>query len=215
MDSAAAPLWRRHGLISNREIVGSVLAGGQSRRMGEDKARLRLTGKTLLDRAIERLKPQAASLIINVHEEADDLHTYGLPVVTDAQGHHMGPLAGILASLRWAKENNIAWIATAAVDTPFFPKDLVERLAAAARTKTMAVASSGGRLHPVFGLWRATLASELALFIESGPRSVLHWVQSHDAGIAEWPIEPYDPFFNINQPADMTRAIEIVNEFSP
>jgi molybdopterin-guanine dinucleotide biosynthesis protein A len=202
-------------LISSRDIVGCVLAGGQSRRMGEDKARLRFAGKTLLERVIQRLKPQAASLIINVHEDAGDLHTHGLPVVTDAQGGHLGPLAGILASLRWAKENNIAWIATVAVDTPFFPTDLVAKLTEAARAKELAVARSGDRLHPVFGLWKPTLVSELAEFIEATPRSVLHWVLSHDAGIVDWPTKPYDPFFNINEPADVTKAVEILDEFAP
>ncbi|WP_119390552.1 molybdenum cofactor guanylyltransferase MobA [Taklimakanibacter lacteus] len=198
-----------------RDIAGCILAGGQSRRMGEDKARFILDGSRLLDRAIERLRPQAASLIINVHEDRGDLGRYGLPVVTDPEGDHLGPLAGILAALRWAARNNVAWITTAAVDTPFFPRDLVAKLADAAAGKDMAVARSGERLHPVFGLWKATLAPQLAEFIESSPRSVHHWALGHDAGVAEWPVQPYDPFFNINGPADVSTALEIQAEFRP
>lgn len=198
-----------------RDIAGCILAGGQSRRMGEDKARLVLDGSRLLDRAIERLRPQVASLIINVHEDRGDLGSYGLPVVPDPEGNHLGPLAGILAALRWAIENNIAWIATIAVDTPFFPRDLVVKLADAMAEKDMAVARSGDRLHPVFGLWKATLAPRLAEFIEGSPRSVHHWAVSHDAGIAEWPVRPYDPFFNINAPEDVGTALQILAEFKP
>ncbi len=197
------------------DIAGAVLAGGQSRRMGEDKARLRLGGRSLLDRAIERLRPQVSSLIINVHDDAGDLGAYGPPVVKDANGPHQGPLAGILAGLRWAKENNITWIATVAVDTPFFPTDLVAKLVQAAHDKDMAVARSGERLHPVFGLWKVTLAAEFAAFTEEGPGSVHHWASSHDAGIAEWPALPYDPFFNINAPSDVTSALEIEARFRP
>jgi molybdopterin-guanine dinucleotide biosynthesis protein A len=77
------------------------------------------------------------------------------------------------------------------------------------------VASSGGRLHPVFGLWNTALANELECQIGKGQRSARQWVALHDAGIAEWPAEPYDPFFNINQPDDVTKAHQILAEFAP
>lgn len=197
------------------DIAGAILAGGQSRRMGEDKARLHLGGVKLLKRAIERFKPQVAALIINVHEETAELARYGLPVVEDAEGPHQGPLAGLLAALCWARENHFAWLATAAVDTPFFPRDLVTRLVEAAGDYDMAVARSGGRLHPVFGLWKTTLAPNLGQFIKDGSRSVHHWATTHDAGIAEWPTHPYDPFFNINAPDDVVTALLIEVEFQP
>ena len=196
-------------------IAGAILAGGQSRRMGEDKARLMLGGVPLLSRCIERFTPQVAALIINVHDDAGNLANHGLPVVTDEAGAQQGPLAGILASLRWAETNGIGFIATAAVDTPFFPPDLVDRLEHAARNKDMAAASSGGRLHPVFGLWRSGLADDLERRMGDGLRSLHHWVATQDAGIAEWPAEPYDPFFNINSPEDVSVALGILAEFQP
>jgi molybdenum cofactor guanylyltransferase len=199
----------------NGDIAGAILAGGQSRRMGEDKARFHLGGVTLLERAIERFKPQVASLIINVHEETPDLGRYGLSVVEDAEGHHQGPLAGLLAALCWARENHFAWLVTVAVDTPFFPRDLVTRLVEAAQDHDMAVARSGQRLHPVFGLWKTALVPDLALFIKDGSRSVNHWATTHDARIAEWPTHPYDPFFNINAPGDVSTALLLEAEFRP
>lgn len=196
-------------------IAGCILAGGQSRRMGEDKSSLVFDGKPLIGRVVERLKPQVSSLIINAHDNDTDFDAYGLPVVTDPTGDHQGPLAGILAALRWAGRNNVAWIVTIPVDTPFFPNDLAVRLSTAARNKDMACASSGGRLHPVFGLWKAELAHGLERRIGDGLRSVYQWVTLHDAGIAEWPVEPYDPFFNINSPADMSVALKLQAEFAP
>jgi molybdopterin-guanine dinucleotide biosynthesis protein A len=197
------------------DIAGAILAGGQSRRMGEDKAQFHLGGVTLLERAIERFRPQVASLIINVHAETAVLRRYGLLVVEDAEEPHQGPLAGLLAALCWARENHFAWLATAAVDTPFFPRDLVARLVEAARGHDMAVARSGERLHPVFGLWKTTLASDLGEFIKDGSRSVHHWATTYDAGIAEWPTHSYDPFFNINAPDDVSTALLIEAEFRP
>jgi molybdopterin-guanine dinucleotide biosynthesis protein A len=202
--------------VSQRaRIAGAILAGGQSRRMGKNKAILDLAGTALIERTINRMRPQVSELILNVHERTPALGVYGLPVVADAGGDHQGPLAGILAVLRWAEAAGIARIATVAVDTPFFPADLVQRLAAAAQDKAMAVASSGGRLHPVFGLWGTALASELERQIGKGLRSAQAWVALHDAGVVDWPVMPYDPFFNINQPADVTMARHILDEFAP
>jgi len=196
-------------------IAGCIIAGGASRRMGEDKAVLEFGGMPLVVHAIERLKPQVASLIINAHDDSADFSAYGLPVVTDPAGDRQGPLAGILAAMRWAEKNDIASIVTIAVDTPFFPRDLVSRLGEAAQGKELACASSAGRLHPVFGLWKAALAQELEQQIDNGLRSVRQWVALHDAGIAEWPTEPYDPFFNINNPADREAALRILAEIQP
>lgn len=195
------------------DIAGCILAGGQSRRMGEDKARLDLGGRPLLDLAIARLAPQVATLIVNRHDEIPPVDAHGLPIVTDAPGDHQGPLAGILAALRWAQQNNVAWVATAAVDTPFFPRDLVRRLAQATEDRDLAVASSDGRLHPVFGLWKAALAPKLADYIAASRRSALDWAVIRAAGIADWTALPYDPFFNINRPEDMETALKIQAEF--
>ena len=183
--------------------------------MGEDKAVLEFGGMPLVAHAIERLKPQVTSLIINAHDASADFSAYGLPVVTDPPGDRQGPLAGILAALRWARQNDIAWIVTIAVDTPFFPRDLVSRLAEAAADKELACASSAGLIHPVFGLWKAELAQELQRGIENGLRSARQWVALHDAGIARWPTQPYDPFFNINNPADREAALRILAEVQP
>lgn len=202
-------------MTGHGDIAGCILAGGQSRRMGEDKAQLLLDGTPLLTYAITRLQPQVAKLIVNRHDGTAPIDAQSLPVVTDAPGTHLGPLAGILAALCWAERNGFAYVATVAVDTPFFPRDLVVKLTAAVRGKEMAVASSGGRMHPVFGLWNTTLVPALTTFIEDSRRSVHDWALSHAAGIADWPVAPYDPFFNINEPSDVSVALKVQAEFRP
>ena len=101
-----------------REPLGLILAGGLGTRMGGTlKADVSLGGVTLLARAIERLEPQVAGVVVNSNAPI----TPKLPVVADATREHLGPLAGILAGLDWAREHDATHIVSVAVDTPFFP----------------------------------------------------------------------------------------------
>src|SRR5438874_8111489 len=81
---------------------GLVLAGGLARRMGGgDKALIRIGAETILDRALARLKPQCAGMIINANGDPSRFGRFGLPVVPDSIEGFAGPLAGILAGLDW------------------------------------------------------------------------------------------------------------------
>ena len=114
-------------------IFGVILAGGTGRRMGgTDKALLRLGGRTLLSRAIERLEPQVEQLALSANGEAARFGG-ALPVLPDAGG--AGPLAGVLAALDWAAPLGATAVVSVAVDTPFFPGDLVPQLLLAAETE--------------------------------------------------------------------------------
>jgi molybdopterin-guanine dinucleotide biosynthesis protein A len=193
-----------------RPVVGVLLAGGRARRMGgSDKSFLMLDGRPLLARAIERLAPQVATLVVSANGPREKYARLGMPVVRDAPGL-VGPLAGFLAGMAWARANvpDASHIATAAVDTPFIPSDLVARLAAAAGGGP-AVARSGGRVHPVFALLPSHLAGDLAAFLAARKSlKVADWLARHhpvavDFGPAAGGI---DPFFNVNTPQDLTRA---------
>lgn len=204
-------------------IVGCVLAGGLSRRMGGgDKALKQLGGKPMLAHVIERLRPQVSSMVLNANGDPARFEQFGLSVTPDPIEGFAGPLAGVLAGLRWAEKNapKARWVATAAADTPFYPKDLVQRLAQAADRPepTVALAASGGHRHPVFGLWPVALADDLELFLRtSDTRKVLAWVFRH--ANVEVEFEQYesngmtlDPFFNANTPDDMAQAAELLEE---
>ena len=101
------------------------------------------------------------------------------------------------------------WVVTAPVDAPFLPEDLVRRLmAGAAQAGTpLAVAASGGRTHPVVGLWRPQLRDDLAeaLLVEK-LRKIDRWTARHGCAAVDWPIAPVDPFFNANTPEDVAAA---------
>ncbi|MBO6636748.1 MAG: molybdenum cofactor guanylyltransferase MobA [Roseitalea sp.] len=194
-------------------ILGVVLAGGQSRRMGgADKALVELAAKPLIAHVVARLAPQVGQLAINTNGDKDRFGMLGLPVFADTIGGHAGPLAGVLAAMRFAAklDRHFTHVATAATDTPFFPEDLVAYLAAAATTPdTIAMATSGGNRHPVFALWPTALADDLERWLaETDTLKVMAWVKRHrfaPVGFASAP-DGADPFFNINTPEDLAAA---------
>ena len=198
-------------MIARPPTVGVILAGGLSRRMGAEKALLSLAGRPLLAHVAERLGPQVDALVLNANGDPARFAAFGLPVAADPVPGHAGPLAGILAGLLWARVNRPAarLVATVPVDTPFFPHDLVSRLAAASEGGTrIAVAASDGRLHQVFGVFPVALADNLESFIAtSGSLKVMDWLGRQNAATVDFPAEsPVGPFFNINTPADLALA---------
>ena len=87
-------------------IIGIVLAGGKSSRMGGgDKALLPLGGRPLLAHVVARLRPQVAEIVLNANDDPGRFAAFGLPLVADRLAGQMGPLAGIHAGLAWAKAN--------------------------------------------------------------------------------------------------------------
>ena len=197
--------------MARNEIIGLVLAGGRSQRMGgRDKAFLPLAGTDLVRQALARLAPQCGRVIINANRETARLAELGAPVISDSVTGYAGPLAGILAGLDWLADHAPdAALLTVPVDGPFFPDDLGAKLLAAVKSTGAAIAcaQSGGRRHGVYGLFSAALRDDLrrALTVD-GVRKVDSWLARHDVAVAEWPIQPIDPFFNVNTPDDLARA---------
>lgn len=195
--------------------LGAVLAGGLATRMGGgDKTLLGIGGRSILARIAERLGPQCEGLVINANGDAGRFAFLSRPVVADSLEGHAGPLAGLIAVLDWAAENRpeIGWVATTAGDTPFLPRDLVGRLHAAHGDAPVALAASG-QIHPVAGLWAVSLREDLRAALARGERAMHRWAGAHAPGIATWPAEPFDPFFNANSPADIAEAERIAEAY--
>lgn len=192
------------------EIAGVILAGGRSSRMGgRDKAFVELGRRPLIGHAIERLGAQCAPLAINANGGAERFAAFGLPVLPDDPPDYAGPLAGVLAGLDWAAAEGCSHIVTVAVDTPFFPRDLVARLRAETGPSGLALAASGeGKIwrHPTFGLWPVALRDDLRAALGEGMRKIVLWADLHDPGRADFGVDGGDPFFNINTPDDLAEA---------
>jgi molybdopterin-guanine dinucleotide biosynthesis protein A len=193
-------------------IAGVLLAGGLARRMGGgDKGMRLLGGRPILDRVIERARPQVAALALNANGDPARFAAWRLPVIADGVPGYAGPLAGVLAGLDWAAAAVAAasHVASFATDAPFLPRDLVARLAAAVADGgfDLACAASQGRIHPVFGLWPVALRHDLRRALaEEGLRKVDQWAARHRLAVVAFPAGPVDPFFNVNEPEDLAAA---------
>jgi molybdopterin-guanine dinucleotide biosynthesis protein A len=199
-------------------IVGLLLAGGLSRRMGGgDKSLRPLGGRPLLAHVIERMRPQTAALVLNANGDPARFAEFGLPVVADSVPDFAGPLAGVLAGLDWAAANrpDCPVVASVPTDAPFLPRDLVARLAEGveAAGANLACAASGGQPHPVIGLWPVALREDLRrAVLEEGMRKVDLWTARHRLVTVPFPdaIDGVDPFFNANRPEDLDRAAALM-----
>jgi molybdopterin-guanine dinucleotide biosynthesis protein A len=213
------------GELSSSLVTGVILAGGQSRRMGGgDKGLLDLGGKPMLAHVIERLRPQVGTIAVNANGDPARFAPFRLPVIPDTVSGFVGPLAGVLAGMRWsaARAPQARWIVTAAGDAPLLPRDLVARLLAAAEgapDTAIALAQSHGALHPVIGLWPVALADDLEAELARGVRKVLHWTDRH--GTVPVPFPPariggveLDPFFNANTPQELEELRAIIAKAS-
>ena len=190
-----------------------ILAGGAARRMGGgDKGRLALGQGTILSSVIDRLAPQAGPLALNANDDPTRFADLGLPVLPDPLPDRPGPLAGVLAAMRWAGGQGADMVVTAAADTPFLPCDLVPQLLLAAEDAPIALAATPhperGRVrHPVFGLWPVRLAEALEAALADGVRKVVVFAEAH--GVADALFLDEDAFFNVNTPEDLARAREM------
>ena len=192
-------------------VAGVILAGGNSLRMGQEKAFAPLGDKPLIAHVVERFAPQVAPLAINANGDPGRFAPYGLPVLADDEPD-TGPLGGILAGMRWAAglPDSPAFVATVPIDTPFLPRDLIARLEAGrAGEARIAIAASGDRDHPVFGLWPVALADTLAEWRRTaksqGVRAFLAACGYTVVGFDLAPNRP-DPFLNANTPDELERA---------
>jgi molybdopterin-guanine dinucleotide biosynthesis protein A len=193
--------------------AGLILAGGKSSRMGSDKALLTIGGDTILGHVSKRLAPQVSALTVNAPADfPDPLRLRHLP---DCIGGQIGPLAGVLSGLRDMEERCLGTVrlVTVPCDSPFVPHDLVVRLSGQSITDdTIVIAASGGRSHPVFGLWPASIADDLETWLSDPQnRRISAFLERHPVVTVEFEVIEtrqgrLDPFFNINTPKDLDEA---------
>jgi molybdenum cofactor guanylyltransferase len=174
---------------------------------GGDKPLLRLGGRTLLERVVERLGPQCgAGLALSANGDPARFSGFPGPVLPDPLPGQPGPLAGILAGLEHAAAQGVARVVSVSGDAPFLPGDLVARLEAAGSEAGIALAASGARQHYTIALWPTALRDALREYLGRGERRVGAFIARHGAAVASWPAEPVDPFLNVNTPGDLAAA---------
>ena len=190
--------------LQPHEIAAVVLAGGEGRRIGGAKPQRTLAGRTLLERAVGQASAFSDLTAVAVRDPAQTKVPSGLVVIEDAPCE--GPLGGLAAALAFTRSRGRAAVLTLPCDMPLVPADLSSRLAAALGDHVAALAASGGRLHPVCGLWRTAALDILSAYAGTGQRSLKGFAATVGFATVDWLPEPIDPFFNVNTADDMARA---------
>lgn len=182
------------------QLAGVVLAGGAGRRIGGSKAFVRLGDRPLLAHVIDRVAPQVKRMGINAPPDPR-LEAFGLPILPDFLPG-CGPLSGILTALEWGHSVGENRVLTVAVDTPFLPSDLVERLATARVPAAYARTADGP--HATTALWSVDLRMELRHALDGGVRKVRDWTAAIGAEAVQF--DDAAAFFNVNTPEDLRNA---------
>ena len=197
--------------MSEHNILGAILAGGQSKRMGKDKLFLELNNKKLIEHTIDKVKKYLKKIVIITNQDNEFFFKNNLTTVKDCIEGQLGPLVGILTAMKWAKENlsKCSWIATFPCDTPFFPESIIKNFIEESEKKESLIlcASSHGRKHNIFGLWSLNLYDKLKDdLINKKVRKVQDWTEINKIKNLEFKCKDYDPFFNINTEEDLEFA---------
>jgi molybdopterin-guanine dinucleotide biosynthesis protein A len=194
-------------LPSKHNITGCILAGGRASRMGGvDKGLQMFRGQTLVQHAIARLQPQVSEVLINANRNPTDHALTGCKVIADTEYADMGPLSGFLTGLQHC---DTEWLVTVPCDSPFFPLDLVARLAEAASQQQALIAMAQTprlsdktcELQPVFCLMHRSLLDSLRIYLQNGGHKISLWAKQQ-VPLALCPFTKVptstDPFANVN-----------------
>ena len=162
--------------VSNEIVPCVILAGGKGRRMGgKEKALIPLLDRPLLSYVLEKISGKVAPIALNINTNLEQFTKFGYPIIEDPIKGHLGPLAGILASLNWAKQHNKDWVMTLPCDTPFLPHNLVQSMLNAKNNQPdvdLIVAKSRGFNHPVIALWKSEINIKLKNALDEGIRKI-------------------------------------------
>ncbi len=167
---------------------------------GLNKGEVKLAGYPLVEWAASGLSPQVDQLVVN----ATSAYELDVPNVPDETADIKGPLAGILAALAWGRKNleSPFAIATVAVDTPFFPDDLVAKLG---KKGVPALAAVGGEAQTTFGYWPTEIEENLRDYVaKTSNPSIRGFAKETNMALVNF--KRSEEFFNINTPEDLARA---------
>ena len=194
---------------SRMSVLGAIIAGGKGERLGGDKPLAPFRGRTLIEAVIERAAPQVDALALNVIAtrvpRLRELFRDRFEFVCDTEAGDIGPLAGILASLLWAKGHDATWLATFPADTPFLPRDLVGQLLESAP----AAAHDGARIQGLCAIWPIDGYQHLLDAVrDNGLRSPRDAIILLGGKACKIRREEH-AFFNVNSPDDLAQAERI------
>ena len=201
--------------MNDNNILAVVLAGGKSKRFGQDKNCVKLGSRTLLEHVILKIVDKFKEILIVSSNSLEIEEIKKITVIPDCFDD-LGPLAGVLSSMKWIKKNNkpYKWIATFPSDTPFFDISIIDEYKTRIEQSESSLyfVKSNEKRHNIFGLWSIDLLERLEEdLIKNNYRKVEEWANKVGVSTIDIKIKNYDPFFNINTKEDLEVAQSILN----
>jgi len=200
--------------MEDNNILGVVLAGGKSSRFGEDKNHIKLGNKTLLEHVLYKINNKFPETLIVSNRPLKIQIPKKITIIEDCF-ENLGPLVGVLSSMKWIKENKktFKWIATFPSDTPFFETSIIEEYKKRITTNESSLyfVKSNNKRHNIFGLWSIDLLQTLENdIVKNNFRKVEDWANKIGVKTINVEIKEFDPFFNINTKEDLEKAYKII-----
>ena len=200
--------------MNENNILGVILAGGKSKRFGQEKSQVKLGDKTLLEHSLSKLKSKFDKILIVTN--SNTIKDY--VTINDCIEGQLGPLVGVLSAMKWIKKNKFSynWIATFPCDTPFFNTSIIEEFFKASKLNDnlLYFVKSKEKRHNIFGLWSLKLIEILEKdIIENNYRKVEKWANKIGVKTINVPYDDIDPFFNINTKEDLIEAEKILKNY--
>ena len=204
--------------MNDNNILAVVLAGGQSKRFGEDKNQAKLGNLTLLEHVLAKVTKKFEKILIISNQNLNIKTLNSITIVPDCIQGNLGPLVGVLTAMKWIKKNNkqYQWIATFPSDTPFFDTSIIEKYKSRINLNESLLyfVRSNQKRHNIFGLWSVKLMDTLENdLINNNFRKVEEWADKIGVETINVKIDKFDPFFNINTKTDLEEAEKILKEY--
>ena len=204
--------------MNDNNILAVVLAGGQSKRFGEDKNQAKLGNITLLEYVLAKVTKKFEKILIISNQNLNLKMLNSITIIPDCIQGNLGPLVGVLTAMKWIKKNNkqYQWIATFPSDTPFFDTSIIEKYKNRINLNESLLyfVRSNKKRHNIFGLWSVKLMDTLENdLINNNFRKVEKWGDKIGVETINVKIDKFDPFFNINTKTDLKEAKKILIEY--
>ena len=198
-------------MIENCTAV--ILAGGESKRMGQDKASLRFGHDTLLNQAIRHMQPLFETLVVSVREPREHLL---FPQLCD-RGSDRGPMAGIATALERVDSQ---WVFALACDMPFISTEMVVAMAGQRANQEVVVPCVDQVIQPLAAFYSKSCLPVMQAQMHEGRRSLQALIAKVNASIvSEQALRAFDPellsFMDLDTQTDVIQAEQrlALNEF--
>ena len=201
--------------MDHNNILAAVLAGGKSKRFGDDKTQAQLGGKILIDYILSEIVNKFNEVLIVANDPIKHLPSDKIVTIEDFK-KNLGPLGGILSAMKWVKKHNkhYQWIASFPSDTPLFKIIMFEDFLKKVNEKESELffMKTKEKRHNIFGLWNIDLIDQLEKDLENGSRKVEKWANNIGVKTIDIEFDKEDPFFNVNTKEDLEKAEKILND---